>query len=115
MKAKPLLVNHHAPACLNFTWNGLLNSGRAKQWVYIIPFSLVNLLFRKMGRKISFFFFPFEDELDEVDKLYVLEVSKCKKYDKFFYRAATIAKVGRFILLTSLGTNKIGFPAALLK
>lgn len=57
MKAKPLLVNHHAPACLNFTWNGLLNSGRAKQWVYIIPFSLVNLLFRKMGRKISFFFF----------------------------------------------------------
>ncbi|KAB1207223.1 Protein TIC 62, chloroplastic [Morella rubra] len=28
--------------------------------------------------------------------------------------AATIAKVGRFILLTSLGTNKIGFPAALL-
>lgn len=67
------------------------------------------------GKEDKFFFFPFEDELDEVDKLYVLEVSKCKKYDKFFYRAATIAKVGHFILLTSLGTNKIGFPAALLK
>ncbi|XP_042427930.1 protein TIC 62, chloroplastic-like [Zingiber officinale] len=29
-------------------------------------------------------------------------------------RAATIAKVDHFILLTSLGTNKIGFPAAIL-
>ncbi|KAG6483663.1 hypothetical protein ZIOFF_060315 [Zingiber officinale] len=32
----------------------------------------------------------------------------------FSYYAATIAKVDHFILLTSLGTNKIGFPAAIL-
>jgi len=30
-------------------------------------------------------------------------------------RAATVAKVDHFILVTSLGTNKVGFPAALLK
>ncbi|XP_072989693.1 protein TIC 62, chloroplastic isoform X1 [Typha latifolia] len=33
---------------------------------------------------------------------------------KNLIKAATIAKVGHFILLTSLGTNKIGFPAAIL-
>ncbi|KAG6487598.1 hypothetical protein ZIOFF_056186 [Zingiber officinale] len=32
----------------------------------------------------------------------------------FSYYAATIANVDHFILLTSLGTNKIGFPAAIL-
>ncbi|XP_075110344.1 protein TIC 62, chloroplastic isoform X3 [Nicotiana tabacum] len=31
-----------------------------------------------------------------------------------FLRAATVAKVDHFILLTSLGTNKVGFPAAIL-
>ncbi|PNX69540.1 protein TIC 62 chloroplastic-like, partial [Trifolium pratense] len=29
--------------------------------------------------------------------------------------AATVAKVNHFILVTSLGTNKFGFPAAILK
>ncbi|XP_024923031.3 protein TIC 62, chloroplastic [Ziziphus jujuba] len=33
---------------------------------------------------------------------------------KNLIKAATIAKVNHFILLTSLGTNKVGFPAAIL-
>lgn len=32
-----------------------------------------------------------------------------------FLSEATSAKVGHFILVTSLGTNEIGFPAAILK
>lgn len=36
------------------------------------------------------------------------------KATKNLIEAATVANVGHFILLTSLGTNKIGFPAAIL-
>jgi hypothetical protein len=32
-----------------------------------------------------------------------------------FLFAATAAKVNHFIMVSSLGTNKVGFPAAILK
>lgn len=37
------------------------------------------------------------------------------KLECFFQYAATIAKVDHFIMVSSLGTNKVGFPAAILK
>lgn len=51
-----------------------------------------------------------------VSMLFVLGLNvENKCFCSLCHDAATAAKVNHFILVTSLGTNKFGFPAAILK
>jgi len=76
----------------------ILKSTRLNQLVFII------LLF--------FLYFCLEQWLICI----VLNVENTKMWNGCsLYLAATVTKVNHFILVTSLGTNKIGFPAAILK